>query len=67
MFTKYKKLILSQICGLLAVFSLFLAYTRHGETQNWGEQTTLSFLFFAAVLFVAEIKLIIDWFKTRRL
>jgi hypothetical protein len=67
MIQKYKKLILSQICGLLAVLSLFLAYARHGETQNWGEQTTVSFLFFAGVLFVAEIKLIMDWFKTRSL
>jgi hypothetical protein len=65
MFTKYKKLILSQICGLLAVLSLFLAYTRYTQTQNWGEQVTVSFLFFAGVLFAAEIKLVMDWLKFR--
>jgi uncharacterized membrane protein len=67
MIQKYKKLILSQICGLLAVVSLYLAYTRYTQTQNWGEQVTVSFLFFAAVLFVAEIKLVMDWLKTRSL
>jgi len=65
MFAKYKKLIFSQICAVLAIISLFLAYAHHQVSQSWSEQMTASFLAFAALLFGAEIKFIIDWLKTR--
>jgi len=67
MFAKYKKLIFSQICAVLAIASLFLAYARHQVSQSWTEQMTASFLIFAALLFGAEIKFIIDWMKTRNI
>jgi hypothetical protein len=66
MFQKHKKLIYSQICAVLAIVSLILGALRHSQTQDWAEQMTFSFLLFAALLFVAELKFIRDWLHQRK-
>lgn len=65
-FIKYKKLILSQLAAVFGVASLVLGWLRYQETQSWGEQMAGSFLFFAVLLFAAEIKLLIDWMRQRK-
>ena len=63
----YKKLIYSQVCALLAVASLVLAFMRHGQTGDWSEQMTSSFLLFAAGLFGCEMRFLYLWLKERGL
>lgn len=62
---KYRKLIFSQLCAIVAVLALGFAIMRHKQTGIWQEPITLSFLAFAVLLFAAEIKLILDWIKTK--
>lgn len=64
-FMKYKKLILSQLAALFGVASLILAWLRYQEVHTWSEQMAGSFLFFALLLFAAEIKLLVDWIRAR--
>ena len=63
---KYKKLIISQICAVMAIGAAILAILRHNQTNDWSEQMTLSFVLFAVVLFVLEIRLILDWVKSQK-
>lgn len=65
-FQKHKKLIISQLAAFLGVVSLVLGWIRYQETGTWGEQMAGSFLFFAVLLFAAEIKLLIDWLRQRK-
>ncbi|HEY8964656.1 MAG TPA: hypothetical protein VIN59_09370 [Alphaproteobacteria bacterium] len=63
----YKKLIYSQGCAILAIVSLVFAFIRHGQTNDWSEQMTSSFLLFAAGLFACEIRFLYLWLKERGL
>lgn len=65
-FIKYKKLILSQCAAVFGVASLILGWLRYQEVHSWSEQTAGSFLFFAILLFGAEIKLLVDWLRQRK-
>lgn len=66
MFQKYKKLIFSQICAVLAIVALGLGFLRYQQTGAWAEQMSLSFFLFAVLLFAAEIKFIRDWLRERK-
>jgi hypothetical protein len=61
----YKKLLYSQGCALLAVVSLFLAFLKHAQTQDWAEQQTASFILFAIGLFGCEIRFLYQWLRER--
>jgi hypothetical protein len=67
MFAKYKTLIFSQACALLAIASAGLGFMRYQEMGTWRDDYASSFLFFAAALFAMEIKFIRDWLKTRKI
>jgi len=65
-FEKHKKLIISQVAAVLGVIALVLGWIRYQEVGTWGEQYAGSFLFFAVLLFAAEIKLLLDWLRQRK-
>jgi len=64
---KHKKLLYSQGCSFLACVALILAVLRYDEAKGGlSEQMTLSFVLFAVVLFVVEIRLLWQWLGERK-
>lgn len=66
MFAKYKKLVYSQICALLAVISLVFGFMRYQVSGTWNEQMAGSFLLFALLLFAMEVRFLVAWLQERK-
>lgn len=66
MLEKYRKLIISQLCGIFGVGAAVLGFLRYQESRSLTEQMTMGFFFFAVVLFGLELKLLVDWLKARK-
>lgn len=65
MFKKYKNLILSQICALVAAAAFVLAFLRYHQVHA-VDGMAFGFIAFGVVLFSLEVKLLRDWLRLRR-
>ena len=67
MLEKYRKLIIAQIAGILAVAAFFIAFMRYQQTGILREQILGSFLLFGILLLGVEVKCVWDWLRARKL